>query len=192
MTHLVQMAHSSPWPMCNSSFTIAGLTSPLHLMLNNSKLEWYCSPTHARKMALETKSFVWAAVAIPFSALFWPSPTACLTQITTMHHQPHPLPMPLRFWTPWCHFFLHHFSAQSGCYLPWCGFKVSSFQSFSHSLHAAGVMALLVANVDVNIIQLLDWWSSDKIFWYLHLYVKPITKNFASCIFHANYCLVPN
>ncbi len=60
------------------------------------------------------------------------------------------------------------------------------------SLLTAGAMALVLANFDTNIIQLLGWWHSDEMFWYLHLIAKPITKNFASCMLHANYCLVPS
>ncbi len=58
-------------------------------------------------------------------------------------------------------------------------------------VHAAGAMTLFVAN-DTNIIQLLGWWYSDKIFWCLHLTAESITKNFASHMLHADYCLVPS
>ncbi len=44
------------------------------------------------------------------------------------------------------------------------------------SLHAARAMALIVANIDTNIIQLMGQWHSDEMFWYLHLSAEPITK----------------
>ncbi|KAL7472975.1 hypothetical protein ACHAXS_013354 [Conticribra weissflogii] len=59
-------------------------------------------------------------------------------------------------------------------------------------LHAARAMALLVANVDTNIIQLMGWWCSNKLLWYLHLTAEPITKNLAICILHADYFLIPS
>ncbi len=54
-------------------------------------------------------------------------PVLALACHTIMHHQPHTFLCLYILWTPGCHFFLHHFSAPSGCYLPWYGFRVSSF-----------------------------------------------------------------
>ena len=50
----------------------------------------------------------------------------------------------------------------------------------ARSLRAAGAMALLVANVDPDIIQILGRWRSDEMFRYLHLSVEPIMKNFSA------------
>ncbi len=58
-------------------------------------------------------------------------------------------------------------------------------------LHADGVMAPLVANIDIDIIQLLGHWCSDEMFQYLHLIAELITKSFAIPILHADYHLVP-
>ncbi len=59
-------------------------------------------------------------------------------------------------------------------------------------LLAAGTVVLLVAIIDTNIIQLLGWWHSDEMFWYLHLTAEPITANIASRMLHADYRLVPS
>ena len=53
-------------------------------------------------------------------------------------------------------------------------------------------MALLVAKVDPDIIQILGRWRSDKMFRYLHLSAKPIMKDFATKILRADYTLAPS
>ena len=55
-----------------------------------------------------------------------------------------------------------------------------------------GVMALLVAKVDPDIIQIRVLWRSDKMFRYLHLSAKPIMKDFASRMLRADYTLAPS
>ena len=53
-------------------------------------------------------------------------------------------------------------------------------------------MALLVSNVDPDIIQLLGRWRSDEMFRYLHLTADPIMKDFACKMLHADYTLAPS
>jgi hypothetical protein len=52
-------------------------------------------------------------------------------------------------------------------------------------------MALLVSDVDTDIIQLLGRWRSDAMFRYLHLQAEPITRDFARRMFQADYTIVP-
>ena len=62
----------------------------------------------------------------------------------------------------------------------------------ARSLRSAGAMALLVAKVDTNIIQILGWWRSDEMFWYLHLTSEPIIEQFSAKMINANYTLAPS
>jgi hypothetical protein len=62
----------------------------------------------------------------------------------------------------------------------------------ARSLRAAGAMALLVAKVDTNIIQILGRWRSEEIFRYLHLTAEPIMKQFAAQMLNADYTLAPS
>ncbi len=84
----------------------------------------------------------------------WPLSQQCTTAHT-------PCPCLYVLLAPGCHFFLHHFSALSGCHLPWYGSRVYPFWSFCLFASVAGAMALLVTNVNTNIILLLGWWHSD-------------------------------
>lgn len=61
----------------------------------------------------------------------------------------------------------------------------------ARSLRAAGAMALLVADVDPDIIQLLGRWRSDEMFRYLHLSADSIMKDFARRMLQAEYTMVP-
>lgn len=61
----------------------------------------------------------------------------------------------------------------------------------ARSLRAGGAMALLVSEVDTDVIQLLGRWRSDAMFRYLHLQAEPITRDFARRMFTADYSLVP-
>ena len=70
------------------------------------------------------------------------------------------------------------------------GFLASEVSA--RSLRAAGAMALLVAKVDTNIIQILGRWRSDEMFRYLHLTAEPIMKQFASKMLNADYTLAPS
>ncbi len=155
----------------------------------------YCSLSHIRKMALKMKSFVLAAVATHSSALFWPLLVEYFTSVTTMHHQPHPLSVPLHPLGPRVSL-LPSSLLNSARLLPSfalgmdLGFPPSEVTA--HLLHAARAMALLVANVDTNIIQLMGWWCSNKLLWYLHLTAEPITKTFASPMLHAYFSIIPS
>ena len=62
----------------------------------------------------------------------------------------------------------------------------------ARSLRAAGAMALLVAEVDPDIIKILGRWRSEKMFCYLHLSADPIMKDFTSGILRADYTLAPS
>lgn len=61
----------------------------------------------------------------------------------------------------------------------------------ARSLRAGGAMALLLSDVDTDIIQLLGRWRSDEMFRYLHLNAEPITKDFARRMITADYTIVP-
>ena len=62
----------------------------------------------------------------------------------------------------------------------------------ARSLRAAGAMALLVAKVDPDIIQILGRWRSDEMFRYLHLSAEPIMKDFAAKMLNADYTVAPS
>ena len=62
----------------------------------------------------------------------------------------------------------------------------------ARSLRAAGAMALLVSNVDTDIIQLLGRWRSDEMFRYLHLTAEPITRDLSARMLRADYTLAPS
>jgi hypothetical protein len=62
----------------------------------------------------------------------------------------------------------------------------------ARSLRAAGAMALLVANVDPDIIQILGRWRSDEMFRYLHLTAEPIMRHFAAKMLNADFTLAPS
>ena len=53
-------------------------------------------------------------------------------------------------------------------------------------------MALLVANINQDIIQILGRWRSDKIFCYLHLTAEPIMQHFAAKMLNADFTLAPS
>ena len=70
------------------------------------------------------------------------------------------------------------------------GFLASEVSA--RSLRAAGAMALLVSNVDPDIIQIIGRWRSDEMFRYLHLTAEPIMKHFATKMLNADYTLAPS
>ena len=53
-------------------------------------------------------------------------------------------------------------------------------------------MALLVANVDPDIIKILGRWRSDEMFRYLHLTAEPIMRHFAAKMLNADFTLAPS
>lgn len=62
----------------------------------------------------------------------------------------------------------------------------------ARSLRASGATALLVANVDTDVIRLLGRWRSDEMLRYLHLSAEPIMRSFARKMLQAEYTLVPH
>ena len=52
-------------------------------------------------------------------------------------------------------------------------------------------MALLVSDIDTDMIRLMGRWRSDEMFRYLHLTADPITKNFARRMLSADYTIAP-
>ena len=62
----------------------------------------------------------------------------------------------------------------------------------ARSLRAAGATALLVANVDPDVIRLLGRWRSDEMLRYLHLSAEPVMHSFARKMLQADYQLVPH
>ena len=62
----------------------------------------------------------------------------------------------------------------------------------ARSLRAAGATALLVANVDPDVIRLLGRWRSDEMLRYLHLSAEPVMRRFASQMLQAEYTLAPH
>ena len=60
-------------------------------------------------------------------------------------------------------------------------------------LRAAGAMALLCANVDTDVIQLLGRWRSDEMLRYLHLQAEPVMRNFSRLMLAGgHFALHPN
>ena len=62
----------------------------------------------------------------------------------------------------------------------------------ARSLRAAGATALLVANIDPDVIRLLGRWRSNEMLRYLHLSAEPVTRRFARQMLQAEYTLVPH
>jgi len=63
----------------------------------------------------------------------------------------------------------------------------------ARSLRASGAMALLCAQVDGNIIQLIGRWKSDAMLRYLHVQAEPVMRDFASrMLANGSYSLHPN
>ena len=62
----------------------------------------------------------------------------------------------------------------------------------ARSLRAAGATALLVANVDPDIIRLLGRWRSDEMLRYLHISAEPVMRHFARQMLQADYTLSPH
>ena len=62
----------------------------------------------------------------------------------------------------------------------------------ARSLRAAGATALLVANVDTDVIRLLGRWRSDEMLRYLHVSAEPVMRSFARQMLQAEYTLTPH
>lgn len=62
----------------------------------------------------------------------------------------------------------------------------------ARSLRAGGAMALLLAQVDSDIIRLIGRWRSDEMLRYLHLQAHPVMRNFARLMLQGGeYTLIP-
>ena len=73
---------------------------------------------------------------------------------------------------------------------PTLGFLPSDITA--RSLRAGGAMALLLAQVDTDIIRLIGRWRSDEMLRYLHLQAQPVMLNFARRMLQAGvYTILP-
>ena len=63
----------------------------------------------------------------------------------------------------------------------------------ARSLRAAGANALLLANVDTNVIRLIGRWKSDEMLRYLHVQAAPLMQDYARrMVAGGEYTLLPN
>ena len=62
----------------------------------------------------------------------------------------------------------------------------------ARSLRAAGATALLVANVDPDVIRLLGRWRSDEMLRYLHVSAEPVMRHFARKMLQVEHTLAPH
>ena len=60
------------------------------------------------------------------------------------------------------------------------------------SLRAASAMALLLAKVNSDILQILGRWRSDNMFRCLHLMAEHIMRHFAANMLNADFMLAPS
>lgn len=74
---------------------------------------------------------------------------------------------------------------------PHLGFLPSDVSA--RCLRAAGATALLLANVDPDVIRLMGRWRSDEMLRYLHVQAYPLMKHYAQKMLSAGmYTLIPN
>jgi len=74
---------------------------------------------------------------------------------------------------------------------PQLGFLPSDVSA--RCLRAAGATALLLANVDPDVIRLIGRWRSDEMLRYLHVQAYPLMKHYAQKMLSAGmYTLIPN
>ena len=63
----------------------------------------------------------------------------------------------------------------------------------AYSMWASGAMALLLAQFNLDMIQLIGWWHSDEMLHYLHVMARPIMQGFAArMVAHGSYMLIPS
>jgi hypothetical protein len=63
----------------------------------------------------------------------------------------------------------------------------------AHSLRASGAMALLCAQVDMDVIHLIGRWRSDEMLCYLHVQYFPLLTPLAlQMLRHGQYTMMPN
>ena len=74
---------------------------------------------------------------------------------------------------------------------PSLGFLPSDVSA--RSLRAAGANALLLSNVDPNIIRLIGRWKSDEMLRYLHVQAAPLMEDYSRrMLVGGDYSLLPN
>jgi hypothetical protein len=60
-------------------------------------------------------------------------------------------------------------------------------------LRTAGATALLLAQVNPDVICLIGHWRSDGMLWYLHVQAYPLMRDYSHCMLLAGtYTLIPN
>jgi hypothetical protein len=63
----------------------------------------------------------------------------------------------------------------------------------ARSLWAVGATALLLAQVDPDVIRLIGRWQSDEMLCYLHVQAYPLMHNYSHLMLDAgDYTLIPN
>ena len=68
-----------------------------------------------------------------------------------------------------------------------------SHEVSARCLRAAGATALLLAQVDTDIIRLIGRWKSDEMLRYLHVQAYPLMRNYSQQMLSAGtYTLIPN
>ena len=68
-----------------------------------------------------------------------------------------------------------------------------SHEVSARCLQAAGATALLLAQVDTDIIRLIGRWKSDEMLQYLHVQAYPLMRNYSQQMLSAGtYTLIPN
>ena len=84
-------------------------------------------------------------------------------------------------------------SLRISCALLGPSFGFLSSDISARSLRASGAMALLCAQVDANVIQLIGRWRSDEMLRYLHVQAEPVMRDFSSRMLqHGSFTLHPN
>ena len=81
-----------------------------------------------------------------------------------------------------------------GCLCRRCARQVSSNRYISaQCLWAMGATALLLVQVDPNVIHLIGRWHSDEMLRYLHIQAYPLIRDYSRCMLSArDYNLIPN
>ncbi|KAL7479469.1 hypothetical protein ACHAW6_005194, partial [Cyclotella cf. meneghiniana] len=74
---------------------------------------------------------------------------------------------------------------------PKLGFLPADF--LVHYLHASGATALLIGQVDTDIIHLIARWCSYEMLCYLHVQAAPLMHDYShKMLLSGNYSLIPN
>jgi hypothetical protein len=129
------------------------------------------------------------------------SPTICLARrvIHLRQHKASPQTPLASVWQPRSQSFRSIAAADISAALrkvclfmgPRFGFQATDISA--RSLRASGAMALLCAQVDSDLIQLLGRWRSDEMLRYLHIQAAPVMRDFSSRMLnHGSFTLHPN